>query len=398
VEYTFRCSVCGNPLIAGRCLSCDIRRWSRFVHRELVLLTILVGVSGAAFVGTRAVARRNEALRRRQGAEWFGAAQRASRDGSTDTAVARLRRAVSKDPGNKQYRLALADGLAANGLIDEARRVLLALREAEPEDPDTNLQLARLEARGPDTDAARRYYQTGLAGLWRPDQIVERRRVRMELIELLLAREERARALSELLELAANLPQDAATQMQVGRMFMAAADPARALDHFADALRLSPDNAQALVGAGAAAFALGDYNRALRYLKAVPRNNAQADDLREVAELVLNADPLAPRLSASERRRRLLTAFQQAVRRLEACLGRSSVEMDARLESLRHEAQEFQSLLALPRGRQPPELIDDGADLVHRIERAAEGRCGTPTEPFDRALLLIGRRHGLEEQ
>lgn len=175
VEDASRCLVCGSLLIAGRCLSCDTRRWSRFVHRELILLTILVSVTIAAFFGTRAVAHSNDALRRRQAAAWFDAAQHASHGGNVETAVAALRRAVTKDPENRRYRLTLADALAASRLDDEARRALLALREAQPEDPETNLRLARLEARGADANATRRYYQNALAGLWRPEQVEERR-------------------------------------------------------------------------------------------------------------------------------------------------------------------------------------------------------------------------------
>jgi hypothetical protein len=113
---------------------------------------MLVGVTVASFFGTRAVAQSNEALHRRQAAAGFDAAQRASPGGNTETAVAGLRRAVLKDPENRRYRLALAQALAASHL-DEATRVLLALRDTQPEDPDTNLQLARLEARGSDADA-----------------------------------------------------------------------------------------------------------------------------------------------------------------------------------------------------------------------------------------------------
>jgi hypothetical protein len=38
-----------------------------------------------------------------------------------------LRRAVSKDPDNRRYRLALAEALGATGLHEEARRALLEI-------------------------------------------------------------------------------------------------------------------------------------------------------------------------------------------------------------------------------------------------------------------------------
>jgi tetratricopeptide (TPR) repeat protein len=384
-------------LIAGRCLSCDTRRWSRFVHRELALLLVLVGVTIAAFFGTRAIAHSNEALRRRQAAAWYDAARRASPDADVVSAVAALRRAVLKDRENRLYRLALADALAARRLDGEARRVLLALRDAQPEDPEANLRLARLEARGADADAARRYYENALSNLWRREQADERRRVRVELIEFLLVHEGRARALSELLLLAANLPEDAAVQAHVGRMFLAAGNPRLASDHFVRAVRLDSTNTEALAGAGQAAFELGDYGRALRYLKGAAPDDARATELREVTELVLSSDPLGPRLRAVERRRRLLLAFRQALQRLDSCLSAPRVDAKDSLDGFRKEIREFESALE-GRRQETGDLVDDGVDLVYRAERAAEQRCTATPAPFDRALLLIGRRHGLEEQ
>jgi tetratricopeptide (TPR) repeat protein len=358
---------------------------------------VLAGVAVAAFWGTRAIAQSNEALRRRQAAAWFDLAQRASRDGQPEATVTGLRHAVAKDPGNRQYRLALAEGLAATGLDEEARRVLLALREIQTEDPEANLQLARLAARGSDIDAGRRYYQSALAGLWRPEHTERRRDVRTELIEFMLAHEERARALSELVVLAANLPEHAGVHTQVGHMFLAAGDPRLALNQFASALRLNPKDPDALAGAGEAAFELGDYTRARRYLDAAPRENTRIAELREVARLVLTADPLASRLDPNDRHRRLSLAIQQAVQRLEMCLGDPSLQAHAGLRSLRDEARDFQLALSLPQHRQPRDFVDDGVEFVYRIERAAE-RCAMPPAPLDRAFLLIGRRHGLEEQ
>jgi tetratricopeptide (TPR) repeat protein len=223
--------------------------------------------------------------------------------------------------------------------------------------------------------------------------------VRIELIEFLLAHQERARALSELLALTANLPPDRALQTRVGAMFLTAGDPRLALDHFERAIELDPKNVRALAGAGEAAFQLADYGRTLRYLNAAPVEEPRLQQLREVAGLVLDGDPLAPRLPAGERRRRLSAGLQQAVQRLETCSSRSSGEAAARsLESLHKEVEDFQSELARARrGQDSRDAIDHGVDLLYRVERAAAQSCPLPPAPLDRALLLIGRRHGFGE-
>jgi tetratricopeptide (TPR) repeat protein len=392
------CSVCGSTLFRRRCLACETRRWARFVHRELILLLVLIGITVAAFFGTRTIAQGNNDLHRRQAAAWFGAAQRALENDSADDAIAALRRAAAKDPSNREYRLALARVLAASRHDDEATRVLLALRDAQPDDPQANLQLARLQARGGDADATRRYYQNALAGLWRREQADARRSLRMELIDFLLAHGERARALAELLVLTADLPPGAPVRAQVGRLFLAAGDAARALDYFVRAIHETPDSAEALAGAGEAAFALGDYTRALRYLNAVTDDEPGVAELREVARLVLSTDPLTPRLGADERRKRLTTGLQQATHRLDVCLNDPDTRETGTLATLRTEVAAFQPALRRSSRRDARDLVEDGVDLEFRIEQAAAQSCPGGGAPLDRALLLIGRRHGLGER
>jgi hypothetical protein len=212
---------------------------------------------------------------------------------------------------------------------------------------------------------------------------------------MLLARRERRRALSELLVLAANLPDDAALHVRVGRGFLDAGDPRRALDHFALVLRAEADNRGALVGAGESAFALGDYVRARRYLDAVPGGDERVADLREVARLVLAGDPLAPRLRAAERRRRLIAAFEHATSRMDTCLANPAAGSRAALEPFQTEARAFAP--AMIRRTLPRDTIDDGVALVDRVERAVEQHCPMPAAPLDRALLLIGRLRGFED-
>jgi hypothetical protein len=57
---------------------------------------------------------------------------------------------------------------------------------------------------------------------WQPEDADERLQVRLELVDLLLARGERARALSELLLVATYLPPEPDINVRVGRMFFVA--------------------------------------------------------------------------------------------------------------------------------------------------------------------------------
>jgi hypothetical protein len=87
------------------------------------------------------------------------------------------------------------------------------------------------------------------------------------------------------------------------------------------------------------------------------------------------------------------------MQRLEACLAAASTSAraSASLEPIHDEALVFASVLELPARRAPQDFVDDGLDLTYRIERAVDGNCDTPSAPLDRALVLIGRRHGFEK-
>jgi hypothetical protein len=120
--------------------------------------------------------------------------------------------------------------------------------------------------------------------------------------------------------------------------------------------------------------------------------------LREVTELVLSRDPLEPRLRAADRGRRLLSSLHQAAQRLDSCLGAPLTGAKESLDALRREIRDVETAFE---GRPPQQIGDlaaDGVDLVYRAERAAEQHCTAEPTPFDRALVLIGRRHGFEEQ
>lgn len=366
-----------------------IERGARMVHREFIGLLMLIVAGIVGLLLTRAAAASNRRMHRDDAAAWYHESQQLVGASRPADAVAALRHAVAIDRDNTTYRLALASALAASGEDEGARQVLVNLRQQAPEDPEINLQLARLEARRQDLTAAVQYYQNALHGVWPADRPDARRTLRIELIEYLLRHGQQGRALSELLVLSANLPDESTPQRDIGRLFLAAGDPHRALEHFVRALRLAPGDVEAAGGAGEAAFLAGDYVRARTYLRALSSPSARLVTMRVMADVVLTSDPLAPRLKIEERRRRLTVGLDLATRRLEACAAAS--------EPLRQELAGFTRSTTLASVRAEPELIDQGVDLIGRVEQSADERCGVGPVA-DGAWRTIAARHGGDSQ
>jgi thioredoxin-like negative regulator of GroEL len=304
--------------------------------------------------------------------------------------ITALRRAVANDPDNREYRLALAAAVDASGDTSAAQRILRALREAAPDDSRINLALARLEARGRDVDASRRDYENVLSELWMPASAAQRRAVRLELIDFLLANGDSMRALPELLTLTTEIPDQAASHIELGQRMLRAGDARRARDQFVLALALDPDDDRALSGAGRAAFALGDYVAAGRYLSAVP-DQTETRELLQVTREVLARDPLARRIGTRERVRRVSGLLQQAGVRIDDCAARITSAALLHLRALRADADALQTTIARG-GEDARDLSEDGVDLAYRMEAAADEACGAAQAPADRAILLIGHR------
>jgi thioredoxin-like negative regulator of GroEL len=207
------CSHCHGPLTDGRCQSCEQAPQFRLVHREIRLLVCLCAIAVVGFLLTREAAASTREMRLEDAGTWFASGQQALQAGDAEGAIEALRRASAIDRDNRGYRLALANALSAGQHVDETRQVLRRLREGEPEDPEVNVQLAHREAHAEHVPAAVRYYQSELYGHWNPDAFDDRRRLRIEMIRYLLAHGDQRRALSALLILSANLPDDASSVM-----------------------------------------------------------------------------------------------------------------------------------------------------------------------------------------
>jgi hypothetical protein len=117
-----------------------------------------------------------------------------------------------------------------------------------------------------------------------------------------------------------------------------------------------------------------------------------------LTDLVLSNDPLAPRLSAEERTRRLLTDLQHARQRVAACLAALSSNPGARagLDALQREIAAFEPTVSPRAVREQADIIESGLELVQRTEQQTEPGCA-PITARDRALSLIARAHGINE-
>lgn len=342
------------------------------------MLLLLCAIGGAGFLATRAAAAALHQVRLHDAQTWYQRGDQALRDGRLTPAIEALRRAAVMRRDEPVYRLRLARALAADRQDDAARRALLTLRDDAPENPEVNLLLARLEARREDVTAAVRYYQSALYGSWGADQLGTREELRLELVGYLLQQDLRDRALAELLIIAADLPNDADRRVRVAELFLASGEPQRALDQYRLALEVAPSHGAALAGAGRAAVDLGDYAAARRFLRRAP-DGAEMDALRATVDHVLANDPLAPRLSRAERRRRAIAAATWAARQIEQC------GSGAAAQSLRD------AIGKLPE-RDAMAAAERAVSLLHQADREATGAC-RGNDPESRGWLIIARRH-----
>jgi tetratricopeptide (TPR) repeat protein len=372
----------------------EVRTIPRILNNEIFLLVVLSVVAFGVFVFTRRMAAREQQMAARVAAVWYERGEQLITSGKVEQAIQAFRRATADAPDNQKYLLALANALAAGNHDAEAQQLLLRVREPDPENAEINTYLARLAASQGKVDEAIHYYRNALYGRWEGPNALERsRQLRTELIGFLLQHQQRELASSELLILEARLPDDVPSHMKLAKLFLEAGDLRHAFNNYSAAAKLDSHNVDALRGAGETAFQLGDYAEAVRYLKSaldLDSSSEKTRDLLAVAEMVTSEDPLAPHLSAQERRERLLEDFDRSLRRLQSCLdqntGSKAVEQ---LQSLKAEAVSMQPKLNRSRDF---DTVRSGAGLIFRMEEAASATCG-PGSPEDQALLLIGRAH-----
>jgi tetratricopeptide (TPR) repeat protein len=402
-------------------------QFSRFVPRSApAVLIVLLVAAMAAFAAVSHLVTRFNLNQQARARKLYAQGLSDQNTGDLNAAVEDFRAALTGDPSNSQYQLALGRSLRDTGdprRLEEAKAYLQDLWQRSPEDGTINLALARVAARQGSVDDAFRYYHNAMYGVWRSDAEANRRKARLELIEFLLQKNRRVEAQPELMALAAGLPPEPELHLQAAGLFEQDQDYADAFSQYEQVLQRDRGNAQAMSGAGRAAFHLGKYRTAEKYLRLEVNSHPEDSNSRtllESANLILETDPFVRRISDAERNRRIEEAWGEAGERLRICtqtkgempasspqnssakrpaappLANSPPAPDS-LAALQGEWDEMKSEIPRLRSSGETDLPDAIMDLVFKIEQETAAQCGDP-QGTDLALLLTSRNRDAADQ
>jgi tetratricopeptide (TPR) repeat protein len=370
-----------------------------YLRREPLILALLSALAVVSFLAVSGLARIYRAQQESLGNRWFTRGVADLKQHQFERAVSEFRTALLYSRDNYTYQLNLAEALIGLKKTNEAYAYLINLWEREPENGLVNLELARIAVQRRETEQALRYYHNAIYAIWPGDQEEERRNARLELIEYLLSINAKTQAQAELIALAENLGDDPSQHAHVGDLFVRAQDYEHALAEYRQSLKLHRHNPVALAGAGLAAFELGRYELAQRYLQAAVAadpSDVQSAERLKTTELVLKMDPYRRQISAEQRRRMVIEAFNAAGERLKSCSAagnsRGTGLSATSQENLRDKWKKMKPQITEQGLRKNPDLVEAAMNLVFDIERQASAVCEPPTG-IDMALLLISKLH-----
>jgi tetratricopeptide (TPR) repeat protein len=376
------------------------RKWAaRVWTREALLLTSLLAL-GIMFGVTQAAVSFYRGKQTDLANMWFQRGDAALKANRPKQAIDDLRNALSYAPDDPTFQLRLAQALAADNRIDAAESYLFDLWNSQPGSGEINFELAQLEARKGNPDAAR-YFDNAIYGVWEKDPTERRWQTRLALFHYWTSHGNVGQAQAELLALAAETrDDDFKRRTEIAQLQLDSGDPRQALEQFRQALRVNQRYIPALAGAGAAELKIGEYRSAIPYLESAvrfaPHDRQVAEQLR-FARLVLASDPFEIGLGAEERAQRAIDAYLQAQSRLAACATQRGVQVSTQppqnpFQQTWTSGQRLQPLLR--KMRTQPQNVLQIMNFVYSAENLAANECG-PLEGKDQALWLIGKKHQL---
>jgi tetratricopeptide (TPR) repeat protein len=371
---------------------------SRYLQRRVLLLSLVL--LALLFAVTASLARSYHARETGLAAEWQRAGNADLAKGKPTLAIDDFRNSLSYGPDDPDVQMRLAEALLADGRYTESLSYLANLWSQSPGSGPLNLDLARVSIQMGDVNQAIRYFHGAIFGSWDTNPALERRKVRLELCEFLLAHRRTSDAQAEIAGLAADTPsEDGPLREEDGRLFLRAGEQGDALTEFEAAIRIDPRQSQWLVEAAQAAFEKGEFQKAETYfersdhLSTSPAVHASLLLVRDV----LGNDPYLAGLSDEEQARRSWRDFRQGLDRLRDCDGSGIAKLSSSspaqdLQQLTKDAQDLQKRVNPALLARDPETRDEAMRFVFRVEDATAKVCG-PGTGFDQALKLIEARH-----
>lgn len=301
------------------------------------------------------------------------------REGKASEAVDSLREAYAQDRANIGYERDLVEALLADGKTADAEPMLTEVLQREPNDGEANLIAARMSVRKGQTREAEAYYHRAIYGEWPGNAATDRDAARMELVDVLAAKNQKQELLAELISLEAESPGDTKVQKRLGPLFLKAGSPPRAAATYEALIAKNPDDVSAYEGLAEADLQEGQYapaRAALQRASALKRDNPEIRAQLETLDTVTQLDPTGRHLTSAEKYRRSVLILRMARAALAQCTEPNSAQS---------QAQQDQQLL------KAADTTINGKDPAHVTNEAAENVLSLAEQLWHAGTVCSGR-------
>jgi tetratricopeptide (TPR) repeat protein len=353
---------------------------------------VFLAIAGL-FAADTFLAKTDRAESRIEATRLFQQGQALMAKGDSLAAVGRINDALAIERGNNDYLRVLAEAQLAAGENSDSEATLTGLLNTNSTNGPANLLMARvLEKEGRGADAVS-FFHRAIYGVWKQDPEGNRRRARLELIDLLAQQNSKEELLAELLPIQdwapKDAPQDLDTRTRLGDLFLRADAPSKAADVFRGILHQMPGNVPAHRGLGQSEFAQGDYRAAQRDFQAALRispDDAASRHWLDLCDQLLQLDPTLRGLSADERWRRSVALVEFVQNDVGACL-----KPDSPPELQELAAKADAAVKAHVNPAHESEASEANLDLAEQLWQVRKKECQPPASN-DSALALVLKR------
>ena len=197
-----------------------------------------------------------------------------------------------------------------------------------------------------------------------------------------------------MLSLLQQMPSDAATRKQIGRLLLQFGLAKESADVFREVLEGQPEDAEANAGLGEAELALNDLSGAQTAFQRAVRREPGAEGYKKRLQLVeetILLDPAMRGLTGGERYRRSRRLVEAALGAWDQCVATKS---GAAGDAARGAADEARKILLVRRApRSNADAAEADVALAEQLWSARVALCGAgrAEDPLGRAMTLVSR-------